>query len=188
VRPRGLNDEESADDWLAARLGSATRIPGGQLEDMRSLLGTVVSSGTGRSAALSIPAFGKTGTTQDARDAWFIGYAGDLVAAVWIGNDDNTPIPGLSGGGIPARVWRDFMVRALGVSLPPAPVIEDETVNETTLDDVLNSVGDFVEGSGIETDVLGPRDRPLPEDEEEPPLDDEQGPPPRASGGRRGEE
>jgi penicillin-binding protein 1A len=137
---------------------------------------------------LSIPAFGKTGTTQDARDAWFIGYAGDLVAAVWIGNDDNTPIPGLSGGGIPARVWRDFMVRALGVSLPPAPVIEDETVNETTLDDVLNSVGDFVEGSGIETDVLGPRDRPLPEDEEEPPLDDEQGPPPRASGGRRGEE
>jgi penicillin-binding protein 1A len=134
------------------------------------MLATVVSSGTGRSAALSIPAFGKTGTTQDNRDAWFIGYAGDLVAAVWIGNDDNSPIPGLSGGGIPARVWRDFMVRALGVSLPPAPVIEDEVDNEMTLDDVLNSVGDFVEGSGVETDVLGPRDRP--EDEEAIPEDE----------------
>lgn len=186
VRPRGLNDEESADDWLAARLGSATRIPGGELEDLRSLLGTVVSSGTGRSAALSIPAFGKTGTTQDARDAWFIGYAGDLVAAVWIGNDDNSPIPGLSGGGIPARVWRDFMVRALGVSLPPAPVIEEEADNELTLDDVFNSVDDFVEGSGIETDVLGPRDRALP-DEELPP-EDEEGPPPRGRDARRGEE
>ncbi|AQR75932.1 penicillin-binding protein [Sphingomonas sp. LM7] len=187
VRPRGLDDAESADDWLAARLGSATRMPGGQLEDLRSMLGTVVTSGTGRSAALSIPAFGKTGTTQDARDAWFIGYAGDLVAAVWIGNDDNSPIPGLSGGGIPARVWRDFMVRALGVSLPPPPPVEEEYENETTLDDVLNSVGAFVEGSGIETDVLGPRDRPFPPDEEEFPVEDEQRPPPRGSG-RRGEE
>ncbi|TGX53457.1 PBP1A family penicillin-binding protein [Sphingomonas gei] len=186
VRPRGLNDDDSADDWLAARLGSATRIPGGELEDLRSMLQTVVTSGTGRSAALSIPAFGKTGTTQDARDAWFIGYAGDLVAAVWIGNDDNSPIPGLSGGGIPARVWRDFMMRALGVSLPPAPVVEDEFDNEMTLDDVLNSVGDFVEGSGVETDVQGPRDRP--EDEELPPEDDVPGPPPRGYDGRRGEE
>ncbi|MCX8476864.1 MAG: PBP1A family penicillin-binding protein [Sphingomonas sp.] len=187
VRPRGLDDAESADDWLAARLGSATRFRGSELDDLRSMLGTVVSAGTGRSAALSIPAFGKTGTTQDARDAWFIGYAGDLVAAVWIGNDDNSPIPGLSGGGIPARVWRDFMVRALGVSLPPAPVVEDEFDNEMTLEDVFNSVGEFVEGSGIETDVVGPRDRPTPQDEELPP-EDEQGPPPRNSDGRRDEE
>jgi penicillin-binding protein 1A len=187
VRPRGLNDDESADDWLAARLGSATRLPGGELEDLRSLLGSVMTSGTGRGASLSIPTFGKTGTTQDSRDAWFIGYAGDLVAAVWIGNDDNSPIPGLSGGGIPARVWRDFMVRALGVSLPPAPVIEDEVDNEMTIDDVLNSVGDFVEGSGVETDVLGPRDRSededaIPEDALPPP------PPPRGRDARRGEE
>lgn len=188
VRPRGLDDAESADDWLAARLGSATRIPGGQLDDLRSMLGTVVSAGTGRSAALSIPAFGKTGTTQDARDAWFIGYAGDLVAAVWIGNDDNSPIPGLSGGGIPARVWRDFMVRALGVSVPAPPPVEESYDNEMSLDDVLNSVGEFVEGSRIDTDVLGPRERPFPPDEELPPEDEEELPPPRAPGGRRGEE
>lgn len=185
VRPRGLDDAESADDWLAARLGSATRYRGGELDDLRSMLETVVTSGTGRSARLSIPSFGKTGTTQDARDAWFIGYAGDLVAAVWIGNDDNSPIPGLSGGGIPARVWRDFMVRALGVSLPPAPVVEDEVDNEMTLDDVLNSVGDFVEGSGIETDVRRPDDRLPPEDQY--PSEDEQGPPPRGYDGRREE-
>jgi penicillin-binding protein 1A len=185
VRPRGLDDAESADDWLAARLGSATRIPGGELEDLRSMLGSVVSAGTGRSAALSIPAFGKTGTTQDARDAWFIGYAGDLVAAVWIGNDDNSPIPGLSGGGIPARVWRDFMVRALGVSLPPAPVVEAEADNEMTLDDVFNSVGEFVEGMPIETEVdEGRRMR----DEEAPPEGDEEfpgdAPPPPPRRGR----
>lgn len=186
VRPRGLDDAESADDWLAARLGSATRFRGDELDDLRSMLGTVVTSGTGRSAALSIPAFGKTGTTQDSRDAWFIGYAGDLVAAVWVGNDDNSPIPGLSGSGIPARVWRDFMVRALGVSLPAAPVVEDEFENEMTLDDVLNSVGDFVEGSGIETDVIDARDRLFPPNEELPP-EDGQGPPPRGDG-RRSEE
>jgi penicillin-binding protein 1A len=155
---------------------------------MRSLLGSVVTSGTGRSAALSIPAFGKTGTTQDNRDAWFIGYAGDLVAAVWIGNDDNSPSPGLSGSGIPARVWRDFMVRALGVSLPPAPVVEEEyDSNEMTLDDVLNSVGDFVDGSGIETEVARPRDRLPPEDEDYP-AEDEPGPPPRGYDGRREEQ
>jgi penicillin-binding protein 1A len=178
VRPRGLDDAESADDWLAARLGSATRFRGGELDDMRSLLGSVVTSGTGRSAALSIPSFGKTGTTQDNRDAWFIGYAGDLVAAVWIGNDDNSPSPGLSGSGIPARVWRDFMVRALGVSLPPSPMVEDDYGdNEMTLDDVFNAVGDFVEGSGIETEVAPSRDRSPPDDEGIP--GDEPGPPPR---------
>jgi penicillin-binding protein 1A len=96
---------------------------------------------------------------------------------VWIGNDDNSPSPGLSGSGIPARVWRDFMVRALGVSLPPSPAVEDEFDNEMTLDDVFNTVGDFVEGSGIETEVMPPRDRLPPDDEGIP--GDEPGPPPR---------
>jgi penicillin-binding protein 1A len=179
VRPRGLDDSESADDWLARRLGAATRFPGGQLDDLRSMLASVVQSGTGRSAALSVPSFGKTGTTQDGRDALFVGWAGDLVVGVWVGNDDNSPIPGLTGGGLPARVWRDFMTRALGVALPPAPV-EEPVENEVTLEDVLNSVDDFVEGAPIDTEVLEPR-RPLPEDEL-PPEDDELPPPPRGPG------
>ena len=61
-----------------------------------------------------MPTFGKTGTTSDYRDAFFVGFAGDLVVGVWIGNDDNSPLPGTSGGGAPARIWRAFMAEALG--------------------------------------------------------------------------
>lgn len=76
------------------------------------LLWTAVESGTGRSARLSIPVFGKTGTTQDYKDALFVGMAGDLVTGVWVGNDDNTPMLGVTGGTIPARIWHDFMAGA----------------------------------------------------------------------------
>jgi penicillin-binding protein 1A len=55
---------------------------------------------------LHAPNFGKTGTTQDHRDALFVGYAGGLVVGVWVGNDDNTPMPGVTGGALPARIWR----------------------------------------------------------------------------------
>ena len=78
------------------------------------------SSGTGRAAALPVPTFGKTGTTSDYRDALFVGFAGDLVVGVWIGNDDNSPLPGTAGGGLPARIWRRFMAEALGATAAPA--------------------------------------------------------------------
>ncbi|MBO9621857.1 MAG: penicillin-binding protein [Sphingomonas sp.] len=172
VRPRGLNEEEAADDWLALRLGGATRYGAGELDDLRSMLSTVIEAGTGHGARLPIPAFGKTGTTQDSRDALFIGYAGDLVAGVWLGNDDNSPNPGLAGSGLPARIWRDFMVRALDISLPPPPPVAEPDDNAMTLDEVLNGVEDFVGGSGIDTEVIRPREV-IPEDEQGPPADDE---------------
>jgi penicillin-binding protein 1A len=79
-----------------------------------------VTDGTGRAARLSIPAYGKTGTSQDNRDALFVGFAGDLVVGVWIGNDDNTPLKGINGGGLPARIWRDFMSQAIKGAAPKA--------------------------------------------------------------------
>src|SRR3546814_16319589 len=83
------------------------------------LLWSAANEGTGRAAALRVETFGKTGTTQDNRDAIFIGFAGDLVTGVWVGNDDNSPLKGnVHGGGLPARIWRAFMSRAL--HLPPA--------------------------------------------------------------------
>ena len=86
--------------------------------DMESMLRDVVNRGTGRAAMLSIPNYGKTGTSQDNRDALFVGYAGEgedrLVVGVWIGNDDNSPLGNISGGGLPARIWKTFMTRALG--------------------------------------------------------------------------
>ena len=92
--------------------------------DIEDMLRAVVNEGTGRAAMLRGPNFGKTGTSQDNRDALFVGYAGELVVGVWIGNDDNSPLDNISGGGLPARIWRDFMTRALDVEAAaprPAP-------------------------------------------------------------------
>jgi membrane peptidoglycan carboxypeptidase len=77
------------------------------------LLLEAVRSGTGRAASLDVPVFGKTGTTQDHRDAWFIGFAEDLVVGVWVGNDDNAPMRGVTGGTLPAKIWRSFVADAL---------------------------------------------------------------------------
>jgi penicillin-binding protein 1A len=73
------------------------------------MLKEVIRSGTGKRAAFGLPAAGKTGTSQDNRDAWFVGYAGDLVAGVWVGRDDARPMKGVTGGGLPAKIWARFM-------------------------------------------------------------------------------
>jgi penicillin-binding protein 1A len=91
---------------------------------MNEMLSGVIDHGTGRSAQLARPAAGKTGTTQDYRDAWFIGYTADLVAGVWLGNDDNSPMNKVTGGMLPAQTWRRFMLvatRAMPVRPLPDP-------------------------------------------------------------------
>lgn len=80
--------------------------------DMNFMLNKVVREGTGRGAALPISMAGKTGTSQQSRDAWFVGYTGNLVSGVWVGNDDNSPTAGITGGNLPARIWRNFMASA----------------------------------------------------------------------------
>ncbi len=76
------------------------------------LLASVVESGTGRRAIIDRPSFGKTGTSQEFRDAWFIGYTGNLVAGVWVGNDNNKSMKKVTGGSIPASIWHDVMLAA----------------------------------------------------------------------------
>lgn len=105
---------------LASLFGKESSFRGSTQRDMQELLKAVVDGGTGRAARLAIPAYGKTGTSQDSRDALFIGYAGDLVVGVWVGKDDNSPIKGISGGGLPARIWRDFMMQAVKGARPAA--------------------------------------------------------------------
>lgn len=98
-------------DWM---WNGPESYPGRVSDDMAQMLRKAVNAGTGRAAMLPIANFGKTGTSQDNRDALFVGWAGDLVVGVWIGNDDNTPLNGIYGGGMPARMWRDFMLQATG--------------------------------------------------------------------------
>lgn len=81
--------------------------------NMNQMLADVVRSGTGRGASLGgRPVAGKTGTSQDFRDAWFVGYTADYVGGVWIGNDDNKPMDKVVGGSLPAGMWKKIMTVA----------------------------------------------------------------------------
>ncbi len=88
---------------------------------MNQLLTGVIEYGTGRAAAIGRPEAGKTGTTQDFRDALFIGYTADLVTGVWFGNDDNSPMKHVTGGMLPARTWHNFMAAAVQ-NMPVRPL------------------------------------------------------------------
>jgi penicillin-binding protein 1A len=102
---------------------------------MSEMLAGVIGHGTGKSAALPRPAAGKTGTTQEYRDAWFIGYTADLIAGVWLGNDDNSPMNRVTGGSLPAFTWRNFMLAATnGVPVKPLPNSPAAAAAESPLD------------------------------------------------------
>jgi penicillin-binding protein 1A len=155
ITPIGLADRQPG--WRD-RIGDAVRTTRGfrEAEPMRKLLEVAVRNGTGSSARLpGITAYGKTGTTQNFRDALFVGFAGDLVVGVWFGNDDNRPMNGVTGRGLPAETWRKFMVGALPqlkrptaarspTGLPDLDVEELQTVEETG--DMIGDIAAAVDG------------------------------------------
>jgi penicillin-binding protein 1A len=96
--------------------------------ELIELLRGVVEHGTGRAAALPGFAAGKTGTAQDYRDAWFIGFNDSLVVGVWVGNDDHSPMQRVVGGTLPATIWKNFMAQA---SLAPATAAGAQQTAET---------------------------------------------------------
>lgn len=94
------------------------------IADLNGMLSNVITRGTGRRAYLSYTdAAGKTGTTQSYRDAWFVGYTGDIATAVWFGNDDYTPTNRITGGSLPAQTWQRFMTSAFSKDQLQAPKI-----------------------------------------------------------------
>jgi penicillin-binding protein 1A len=96
------------------------------------LMVETVTTGTGKAARLDDrPSAGKTGTTQDFRDAWFVGFTADLVCGVWVGNDNKAPMVHAVGGGLPAHMFKAFMAEA-GHGLPARPLRSLATMSVTT--------------------------------------------------------
>ena len=166
VKPAGLARPRPPGFAETIRTTVAGLRPWPERAPMLELLQSAVRHGTGVAAALPIPTYGKTGTTQNHRDALFIGFAGDLVVGVWVGNDDNSPMTGaVVGGTVPARLWRRFMVAALGHEglLRPPPVRSVASV-VADVADVADAVGTAIDGSGgpAEPDGAPPPDGPRP--------------------------
>jgi 1A family penicillin-binding protein len=115
VAPWGIIDFRAAGQPKMFRVGSQSK-PNVDLSpyqsDLLGLLQLVVERGTGRGADPGTFAAGKTGTSQNNRDAWFVGFTESLVVGVWVGNDDDAPMKGVTGGALPAHIWRDFMRQA----------------------------------------------------------------------------
>lgn len=103
--------------------GSAPRVVRPEVVGMmNSMMTGTVEIGTARKAAFGWPSAGKTGTSQNSRDAWFVGYTANLTTGVWFGNDDGKPMKRVTGGALPAQAWHEFMMAAhKGVPVAPLP-------------------------------------------------------------------
>ena len=121
VRPFGILEIRARNGRVLYRRrgsGLGRVIAYSHVSDMNDVLRSVIAWGTGKNAKIGRPAAGKTGTSQDFRDAWFIGYTPDLVVGVWVGNDGSKPMKGVTGGSLPSWIWKGFMIRALK-GVPP---------------------------------------------------------------------
>jgi penicillin-binding protein 1A len=107
-----IRDDRGRAIYRRAGSGPGRRIAPGMLYDINRMMAAVLSRGTGRRARLGRAAGGKSGTTQEYRDAWFVGYSADFITAVWMGNDDGSPMKRVTGGGLPARLWKEVMQAA----------------------------------------------------------------------------
>ncbi|GAW41604.1 Penicillin-binding protein 2D [Brevundimonas sp. SH203] len=124
---------------------------------MNQLLRGVVTGGSGRSAAIAgRDLAGKTGTTSDYKDAWFVGYTGGFVTAVWVGKDDSTPMRGVTGGSSPAAIWKGFMEAALprlnAPAIPNGPPMPEGWVAPDPVGDLMSGL----DQGGVLVDPVDP--------------------------------
>lgn len=139
---------------------------------MDNILKAVVTYGTGTSTKVSIASGGKTGTTTDSKDLWFVGYTKELVTAVWVGNSDGKPVTGYStyGGTVAGPIWRDYMnnliyTRVLREAPPPSPIKPEETQPEDEEENIEED--EELDGEEEETEELDESDEPEEQTQEE---------------------
>ena len=141
------------------------------LQYMNQMMRQVIAGPGGTGAAARVAGYdlaGKTGTTSDYRDAWFVGYTGGFVAAVWTGRDDNTPMRRVTGGGAPAQIWRSFMTSALPrLRAQPIPGGAAPVEEPSAIDNILSGIGlggDPAEPALAPTPTPAPAPAPAPAD------------------------
>ncbi|MDR3326200.1 MAG: PBP1A family penicillin-binding protein [Rhodospirillaceae bacterium] len=129
--------------------GAGRIISTSTLHKMEDMLMAVITEGSGKSAAIDRQIAGKTGTTQNYHDAWFIGFSADYVGGVWFGNDDSTPMRKVTGGTLPTKLWHNVMLaahRGLPIRQLSSQAIEDDTIDNKIQqtppeqDDILDSL------------------------------------------------
>mgnify|MGYP002132558053 CR=1 FL=1 len=164
----------------------AQRFNSGAISQLRGMLANVVSWGTGVGARLPAgswgPAMGKTGTTQNYKDAWFMGFTDDLVCGVWMGNDNNKPMKKITGGTLPAPLWRDAMTPSLQAlyngqlsfqplgrkaAAAPAPQLNGDAPIDNRVDAIIEHLFEDEPAQPVTPDQLPPQ--PSAGDSEAPP-------------------
>jgi penicillin-binding protein 1A len=131
IEPWGIAGLDANGDRMPANRGLHRQADAGfapYSAQLVELLESAVRRGTGRGAALDGFSAGKTGTTEDYRDAWFIGFNEHLVAGVWVGNDDNAPMRKVTGGDLPASIWKEFMTKAMKLPQFRPPAADEQLI------------------------------------------------------------
>ncbi|MGB0749545.1 MAG: transglycosylase domain-containing protein [Magnetospiraceae bacterium] len=151
VHPHGVlkvRDRKGGTLFIAPRYRPEQVAPASQIAALTTMMAKVMTDGTGKKAGLDRPAAGKTGTSQDNRDAWFAGFTADYVAVVWMGNDNGSPMKKVTGGGLPAQLWRDVMIAA-HQGRPAKPLAGGATVsapaqksNDNFISSIFSALGD----------------------------------------------
>lgn len=157
VRPYAINEVATRDGrqlYVRQKGADIQILSPNVVRDMTIMLESVINQGTGKRAKLPIFAAGKTGTTQNYRDAWFIGWTNKYVAAVWVGNDNDKPMNKVGGGSLPAEIWHDIMLTTLK-DTPAGGGYEPE--NSDAINQLLekedDAIGDLIEQNSDEDSI-----------------------------------
>ncbi len=144
-----IHDREGRELYRRTGAGPGRVLDRSGAAAMTRMLASAVTTGTGHAARLDRPVAGKTGTSQNHRDAWFVGFTAELVTGVWLGNDDGTPMRRVTGGGLPARLWRAFMANAVAgepvrgfASLASPPQARQPAAERSLVDRVREALAD----------------------------------------------